>query len=174
VDQEAAWRGLAYEREISDALRVLETRWGRADHSFAASLVRVAPGNPLLRIRVQLSKENRLAILPRPDQKEFPSYAAFDAHPFVDKEGMLRVLATVFHFPFKTSDDFKILASDGVYAGVEVVSGTIWSRYVAHERQDGPIDNSDFDWYDEVRFLLTDSDPQYLCIGFDLRGPGEK
>jgi len=90
----------------------------------------------------------------------------------VDKPRLREILSTCFRFPFETVDDFEVFSGpSGVYEGVPVFSGSIrWSRPLADESATLGWENRS-DAFNRARLSITDSEPQYLCIGVATDGP---
>ena len=73
-----------------------------------------------------------------------------------------------FRAPFDSPDNFRVEGYDAEYEGVRVLHGGIRSRELSMqlraERSQRPRH-----WWDEMRLLVTDSDPQYFCVRVTLR-----
>jgi hypothetical protein len=115
-------------------------------------------------IRLRLYGDDRLTIRPRPQDWD----ALGARREFFDRAVLHEFLTSVFRVPFESSDDFLVEGYDAEYEGVRVFHGKIWSRdwWVEHfaEKSRKPSH-----WWDEMRLLVTDSDPQYFCVEIVLR-----
>jgi hypothetical protein len=78
------------------------------------------------------------------------------------------LITKVFRVPFQSLEDFVVDGYDAEYEGVRVFHGEIRSRerstQLRADRSQRPAH-----WWDEMRLLVTDSDPQYFCVQITLR-----
>jgi len=120
-----------------------------------------------LYLRVRLRGKECLQLGSRPEDftrsaKDFGAFFAPDAfHALLTK--LLRV-------PFESPDDFLVSGFDTGYDGVRVYHGELVSREYWRRRLDDKL-ATPAHWWDDMRLLVTDSDPQYFCLQIHL---GEK
>lgn len=91
----------------------------------------------------------------------------------VPKTQVRQLLVEVFGTPYDSDEDFRLRGHVEACAGVDVYTGKIRRMPGSSPLQDAQEGHEDFPeaWQRPYRILMTDSDPQYLCVGFDL---GEK
>lgn len=118
-----------------------------------------------IEIRLRLYGDERLELRWRSKHKEvlFGS-GEWEQWVFVDKLAFHQFLGKVFRVPFQTPDDFVFDGYDTEHKGVSVFHGTIVSREQGRVWVGGEDPPQ--------RILITDSDPQYVCLSFDLNEPG--
>ena len=85
---------------------------------------------------------------------------------FFEKPRFHEFLTRVFRVPFETPDDVVIRGFDTEYEGVGVFHGTILARERGRVWVGG--DNPPQHWWQQMRLLVTDSDPQYFCVSIVL------
>jgi hypothetical protein len=118
-------------------------------------------------IRLRLYGDDRLTIRPRPPGDDSNRPGA--RHSFFDREAFHALLTSVFQVPFATTEDWLVDGRDGEPAGVRVFHGTIRSRDWEMHRRDPGAPAKPPHWWDEMRLLVTESDPQYFCVEIVLR-----
>lgn len=126
--------------------------WVLAQWDVGAYQIRTGRG-----LRVRFPKRADLRFLPRP-----PDFKGrYDEWDFVSVEGLRKVLGEFFAIPFEQYDGFRVRGDIKTLAGVDVFVGTFWFR-------SGPQDsaNGSPSWKGPHRILITDSDPQYVCVVF--------
>lgn len=111
-------------------------------------------------IRLRLHGDERLELGRRPD--DF-TRTTKDFGAFFNRNAFHALLVKVFRVPFESLDDFVVDGYDTEYEGVRVFHGQIRSRErstrLRPDRSQPPRH-----WWDEMRLLVTDSDPQYFCV----------
>jgi hypothetical protein len=128
-------------------------------------------------IAFRLPKREGLRFRPRPPESEFTDVVDFMKWQFVSKTELPKVLTELFALPYQSDAEFGVHGHVETCAGVEVFAGEILGRRGADSRPIGivslPPDGTR--WAAPGRILITDSDPQYLCLSFDLNAeaPGE-
>jgi hypothetical protein len=86
----------------------------------------------------------------------------------IDKPKLLDILTKIFRFPFQTTDDFVVLGGGSLpVEGIRVFVGRIESRAWADRGKVGRAVPAPA-WYHDMRLFVTDSDPQYFCVGVHL------
>jgi len=119
-----------------------------------------------IKIRLRLDPDHRLALRARPAE-----YSVGDRMnepwDFFEPTAFHELLTEVFRVPFERADDYSIRGYDTEYAGVRVFHGRIRSsERVTQLREDKS--RSRLHWWDGMSLLVTDSDPQYLCLWIGL------
>ncbi len=116
-------------------------------------------------IRLRLHGSERLELGQRPE--DF-TRSSKDFGAFFNRDAFHSLLSKVFRVPFESLDDFLVDGFDTEYEGVRVFHGQIRSRdrvtQLREDRSQKPLH-----WWDEMRLLVTDSDPQYFCIQIVMR-----
>jgi hypothetical protein len=114
-------------------------------------------------IRLRLHGDERLVLKPRPEDL----LARGARGKFFDRTAFHGLLTKVFRVPFETSEDWLTDGFDATYEGVRVFHGKIvsreWAAVFRADRSRTPAH-----WWDEMRLLVTDSDPQYFCVSIAL------
>jgi len=118
-------------------------------------------------IRLRLYGDDRLTIRPRPPGDDGDRPGAM--RNFFDREAFHDLLTSVFQVPFETTEDWLVDGRDGEPAGVRVFHGTIRSRDWEMHRREPEAPSNPLRWWDEIRLLVTESDPQYFCVEIVLR-----
>ncbi len=128
---------------------------------------RVPPSRGVL-IRLRLHGDERLVLKPRPTDFVRAGVLADNFGDFFDKTAFHAFLTKVFRIPFKSPDELLLDGYAREYRGVGVFHGKIRSRerstQLRADRSQEPLH-----WWDEMRLLVTDSDPQYFCVQITLR-----
>ena len=126
-----------------------------------------APKGMLIRLR--LHGDERLVLKPRPADFVRAGVLADNFGDFFDKAAFHALLAKVFRVPFESPEDFLVDGYDTeITAGARVFTGKIRSRdRVTQLKADRWAESPH--WWDEMRLLVTDSDPQYFCVRVMLR-----
>lgn len=153
----------------------VEGRWSAEGIGF---WLRAINGSNYLVLRLALNAKERIDLRFRNPQEEVGAWArSDDVNPqdIVNKGRLLEVLRGYLRFPFENIDEFVVKRGHtSLYAGVPVFTATLHSRYQCEDYyKDDPPDDSKLRWYDEVRILITDSQPQYFCIDINLDRSGE-
>jgi hypothetical protein len=120
-------------------------------------------------LRFRLRGGDRLELKARPAEFRRAGIRADNFGDFFDKAAFHAFLTRILRVPFATSDDLMMDGSDATYEGVHVFHGRIVSREWGPTWQRSPEKQIAPNWWDEMRFLVTDSDPQYVCI--QLKNP---
>jgi len=116
--------------------------------------------------RLRLHGNDRIEIRPRPEDFSFRPHRQ---DLFFDPGAFFALLSKVFRVPFGSPDGMLTDGSDSDYEGVRVFHGKILSREWAVVGKGPDAPKSPPHWWDEMRLLVTDSDPQYLCVLIVLR-----
>jgi len=114
-------------------------------------------------IRLRLHGDQRLTLRPRPENFGAPE----GRRAFFDRAALHDLLTRVFRVPFEASDDWFTDGYDAEYEGVRVFHGYIVAAERARVWPGG--DNPPQHWWEQMRLLVTDSDPQYFCVLVILR-----
>ena len=121
-------------------------------------------------IRLRLHGDWRLALHERPsdDSRRKPVDAL---NIFFEPALFHNLLVEVFRVPFEGPEDYLVDGRDAKYDGVRVFQGRIYSPdyyndYRARESDHLPPPKEH--WWDQMSLLVTDSDPQYFCLGIAL------
>jgi len=115
-----------------------------------------------LGLRFKLTGEFRVQLYPANSS---------DGDHRIDTAALYRLLTTSFRFPFRRPEDFKVRAGpSGVHEGVYVFTARIQSNdlQVPTRMHATEEERAQLRWYDDVRILVTDSDPQYVGLVIDL------
>jgi hypothetical protein len=120
-----------------------------------------APRGALIRLR--LYGEERLELHPRPREFHQPG----ERRGFFDQRAFHGLLTKAFRVPFRSTDDWFSDGYDATYEGVRVFHGHIVARERGRVWVGG--DNPPQHWWEQMRLLVTDSDPQYFCVEIALR-----
>jgi hypothetical protein len=120
-----------------------------------------------LSIRVRLPKRSALEFRPEPVRtlEELDKNLGWD---FVSKAGLRDVLAEFFAIPFDQYDDFWVRGYLTGATDVPVFVGKFGLRKGSGNPDEEPADVDTKSWKGPHRILITDSDPQYLCVGFSF------
>lgn len=118
-------------------------------------------------IRLRLHGDDRLAIRPRPQDRHAPG----SRRDFFEPEAFDELFTSVFRVPFETTEDWFVDGYDAEYEGVRVFHGYV----VAGPRKRPWVggDDAPQQWWEQMRLLVTDSDPQYFCVEIILRAGDE-
>lgn len=125
------------------------------------------PQSVLLRLR--LHGDERLVVKPRPADFVRAGVLADNFGDFFDKAAFHALLSKVFRVPFETPDELLLDGYAREYEGARVFHGKIRSRDWEVARKQRDPAQSPPHWWDEMRLLVTDSDPQYFCVSVVLR-----
>lgn len=124
-----------------------------------------APGPPkYASIRLRLHGHERLVLKPRPGDFDEPG----GRRKFFDSAAFHNLLTKVFRAPFESSEDWFTDGYDTTYEGVRLFHGQIVSREWGIPRRASNTDRTPPHWWDQMRLLVTDSDPQYFCVSIVL------
>jgi hypothetical protein len=156
------WTSVAH-RDADENLISWESKlsWVRADWEVGDYTIRAGGG-----ITIRLPKRSELAFRPEP-----PDFEGYDWE-FLSKSALWNVLSEFFVLPFDSVEDFGLRGHLKHLAGVDVFVGEI--RPPAFVLRDGKpvrVREEDILWTTKPyprRILITDSDPQYLCVGFSF------
>jgi hypothetical protein len=119
-------------------------------------------------IRLRLHGDERLEVRWRSKHDEVLSGSReWEEWVFFDKVAFGEFLNKIFRVPFAAPDDFLIRGYDTEYDGVAVFHGSIVSRERGRVWVGG--ENPPQRWWQQMRLLVTDSDPQYFCVLISLR-----
>jgi hypothetical protein len=115
-------------------------------------------------VRLRLHGEPRITFRFVSQEERYAPGADYWPQDAIDKPKLLELLTTVFRFPFQTVDDFVVLGGGSEVEGVRVFMGAIQSRAWSERGKvgrevPGPA------WHHDCKFLVTDSNPQYFCVG---------
>lgn len=120
-------------------------------------------------IRLRLYGSERLELRPRPPDFRPGGDRMNERWDFFGRAAFHALLVKVFHLPFETPGGFLVGGRDTKYEGVRVFHGTIRSRDWESHRRGPNAPRNPQHWWDEMRLLVTDSDPQYFCVSVVLR-----
>lgn len=119
-------------------------------------------------IRLRLHGDERIVLKPRPPEFVRAGVHADNFGDFFDKAGFHRLLAKVLRTPFAAPTDLMLDGYDAEHKGVRLFVGKVRSREwdLALKTPNPP--RTPPHWWDEMRLLVTDSDPQYFCVSIVL------
>ncbi len=84
---------------------------------------------------------------------------------FFETEALHRLLTGVFRVPFDTEGDYHIQGRIREFEGVRVFVGRVSANHWS---------TTDPHWYDNLRLLVTDSDPQYVGVSIDFTAEAKR
>ncbi len=120
-------------------------------------------------IRLRLRGDDRLAFHMRPPDLDPDDPRQYDfAWEYFDKARLQELLTKVFRVPFAEPEDVTVRGSRGEYKGVGAFNGKIVSHEWAQGGKSRNAGSPPPHWWDEMRLLVTDSDPQYFCVSIVL------
>jgi len=117
--------------------------------------------------RLKLPPERRMKISPKP--RDFVESVNNQEYfwDFFDRKALHSLLTTVFQVPFTTEDDFVLEGYTRKLEGVQCFFGNLQSKEAhlggRHGRPKPPPA-----WWDRINIFVTDSDPQYFCVGIEF------
>lgn len=120
-----------------------------------------------IHLRLRFPKRPSFVFRPRPDQSTFgDNLDDYWRWEYFSKTELRKVLVEFFNLPYQSDDDFDVRGHIDHIDGVMVYTGQIGPpRWLAY----GPIDRPHLtEWDGPQRILITDSDPQYICLSFKL------
>jgi hypothetical protein len=127
-----------------------------------------------IKVCLQLSGEDRISFRFHGPHEGTHAERPEDTAPqdILDKPRLLEILTNCFRFPFDTVKDFRVVnGPSGVYEGVRIFSGSFrWSRSRLADRPELGQLGRGWKEYNEADLFITDSEPQYFCIGMSLGG----
>ena len=155
----------------------LKLSWLRAEWSIGSYTIRAGGG-----ITIRLPKRSELVFRPRlmenaPEGAVDPETGEVDDltwynWQYMSKTGVRKVLSDFFEIPFDSDDDFDLKGYIENCAGVAVFTGKIGPPgtlaefgTITAKEEDSP------EWKTKPyprRILITDSDPQYICVSFSF------
>lgn len=121
-----------------------------------------------IKLRLKVAPDHRLAVhvRPAPGPDFDPDVRVQDEKQvFFETKELHDVLAGLFREPFDKPDDYVVHGGTRDFEGVLVFVGNVFSTHRS------PTDPH---WYDTLRLLVTDSDPQYVGVVIDLRAEAKK
>ena len=136
-------------------INVLPLTWHRKEES---------PRRAYIRLRLHGSERLELGRRPEDFTRSSKDFGAF-----FNRDAFHSLLSKVFRVPFESLDDFLVDGFDTEYEDVRVFHGTIRSHNWQMHRRDADAPRDPPHWWDEMRLLVTDSDPQYFCIQIVMR-----
>ena len=151
--------------ELKDREAAIQAGWRIGDiEVLPRALYKKTPPNKVV-VRLRLHSDERLELGQRPENF---TRSSKDFAAFFNPNAFRALVAKVLRVPFESRDDFFVDGYDTEYEGVRVFHGEIRSRarsaQLRRDRSEPPEH-----WWDEMRFLVTDSDPQYFCVQIILR-----
>ncbi len=120
-------------------------------------------------IRLRVHADERLVVRPRPANFMRAGVLADNFGDFFDKAAFHALLTKVFRVPFESPDELLLDGYAREYEAARVFHGKIRSRDWEVARKQPDAAQSPPHWWDEMRLLVTDSDPQYFCVQIVLR-----
>ena len=121
-------------------------------------------------VRLRLGGKRRLILKARRPADFLESGGLRDNFSHFFETGSFHALLTnVFRVPFLSPDDMAVVGFDAQHEGVRVFHGKILSRDWYRHRIGPNAKAGPAHWWDEMRLLVTDSDPQYFCVQIALR-----
>jgi hypothetical protein len=127
-----------------DGIEFFPVTWYRAGES---------PHRVLIRLRLRGS--DRLDLHQRPMDFRPGGERVRERWDFFNSRAFHDLLSRVFTVPFTSANDYLVDGYDTVHEGVTVFHGK-----VIPNAPTGPAPS-----WNEMRLLVTDSDPQYFCVG---------
>jgi len=123
--------------------------------------------------RISFPKRPGLQFNPRPPQSEFRDLDKYFRWDFVPKAEVRKLLLEHFSLPYESDMDLPLHGQVDKCAGVDVFTGRIDRPPPADADPEGVPAAEDKLWAGPApdRILITDSDPQYVCLSFDLSEP---
>jgi len=115
-------------------------------------------------IRLRFHGEQRLEIGPRP--ADFVDPVVMGRTQFFDRTAFDDLLTRILRVPFEITDDWVVTGYDATYEGVRVFHGYLVARDRGRVWVGG--ENPPRHWWEQMRLLVTDSDPQYFCVQITL------
>jgi hypothetical protein len=116
-------------------------------------------------IRLRLRGDDRLAFQMRPPDLDPDDPRQYDfAWEYFDRASVQQLLTKVFRVPFAKPEDVAVRGSRGEYKGVAALDGQIISHEWAQAGGSLNAGSPTPHWWDKMRLLVTDSDPQYFCV----------
>lgn len=171
-EEDIEWRG-ANDYPTAPEQRSLAARWTTPVGTFIADGIPISNG---LNLCLQLSGDDRLTFrfLRRDTEGAAAASRPEDLVPqdILDKPRLLEILTTYLRFPFQSVDEFRVISGpSGTYDGVRIFSGSIrWAHPLPAGAPDFARLGRHSETYNEAKLGITDSDPQYLCIGIAIGG----
>lgn len=159
------WYGMWGSVPVFDASQNIVSRksslnWALAEWDVGDYQIRTGSG-----LRIRLPRRPELEFRPMPSGFKGSS-RDWD---YVSNEGLRTVLDEFLAIPFDEYDEFWVRGYIESLAGVDVFVGKFGLRNVPKEPDDVARSEPLGSWGRTHRILITDSDPQYLCVSFDLR-----
>ncbi|MBI1825924.1 MAG: hypothetical protein HY287_16330 [Planctomycetes bacterium] len=117
--------------------------------------------------RLKLPPERRMKISPKP--RDFVERHNNQQYfwDFFDRKALHSLLTTVFQVPYKTEDDFILEGYTQELEGVRCLFGRLQSREAYLGGRHGHPKPPPA-WWDRISIFVTDSDPQYFCVGIEF------
>lgn len=164
------WYGLGYQDRLTPDDRMC-ARWSAGDISFrVCSSIRDDTRG--LSVQVRLLGEDRIEVRPFPlpgkmtEEDLEKEVELKDKWKYFDALQFYRLITKLFQVTFESPRSYQLVGGTGEFAGVPVFWGSIRSEYLrVPEHEANPR------WFDELNVVVTDSDPQYLCMSISIPTP---
>lgn len=165
------WYGQWLSSRDGRRLHLIVAEWSVDD--IVVRALQLADSDRYVRILVRFPKRPSLRFR-RPSQSELSGDQLF-RWEYVSKTGMRHFLVEMFGLPYDSGEEFDLHGYVTTCGGVDVFTGAIrpaWARARPADGEEVPQDRPKV-WQLRNRILITDSDPQYVCVSFDLRESGK-